>query len=324
MELDEMYDRVTIAFAKRTNSVFESEESLKEWFLKYFSQLPFDRTNHWGGLIYLLFRDAWLEAGPEVKGEPTGHDRNVVLRKLCPLLDYSLFTQVMLNLQSCAGMAYQARDAEADIEKLRKDWPEASKLKPFEPKAKMVKEASTEEEDRYYLDLSTLRSLRIIAAFTPQISFRVSPKGSTPALADSNNLSNLGIGSDRYLKVLPGLRAFYVHWTPGTSPTMTMQLMDYSETTNPEKGMAFVAAGIPYVFRSKSGGEILNQVLFSRKVAREIFAAHDPTVETCIILPRMSSVLAVADERGENLKKAFEALKGVYNMLELSEGARNA
>jgi len=318
--MDEIYQRVAELLAKRADALFESEDTLKAKFEELFPALPFDRTSHWGGIVWKVFRDCWLEAGPEVKGEPTGHDRNVVLRKLCPLLDYSLFTQVMLNLQSYAGMAYQAKDAEADIEKLRKDWPEASKLKPFEPKAKMVK-ASTEEEEMYNLVLSTLRSLRIIAAFTLQVSFRVSPKGGTPALADGNNLSNLGMGADKYLRVLPGLRAFYVHWTPGTSPAMATQLMDPDASG---KGTAFLAEGIPYVFHSKSGGEVLNQVLFSRKVAREIFAAHDPAVETCIILPRMSSVLVVADERGENLKKAFEALKKVYNVLELSEGARNA
>ena len=171
-----------------------------------FPSLPFDRTDHWGGLLWRVFRDCWLEAGPEVRGEPTGHDRNCVLKALAPLLDYSLFTQAMLNLQGYAGMAYQARDAEADIKRLQDEWPKDSKLRPFEPKARMAKEASTEEEKRYNLVLSTLRSLKTIAGFTPQISFRVSPKGSTPALADSNNVSTLGIGADKYLRVLPGLK----------------------------------------------------------------------------------------------------------------------
>ena len=310
--MNEIYQRVAELLAKRVDALFESEDTLKAKFTELFPALPFDRTNHWGGIMYRVFRDCWLEAGPEVKGEPTGHDRNVVLRKLFPLLDYNLFTQVMLNLQSCAGMAYQARDAEDDIKKLQESWPKEAKLQPFEPKAKMVKEASSEEEKGYNLALSTLRSLKIIASFTPQISYRVSPKKTTPALTDSNNISMLGVGADKYLKVLPGLGAFYIHWVPETSPIMAIQQSDGG----------FKAEGVPYLFYSKSGGEILQSVLFSRKVTSYVFSAHDITTEACILLPRISSVLVVCNERGYRLKEAFEALRQGYPMLELAEGSR--
>ncbi len=319
MEMEETYQRVARLLAGRVDSLFASEESLKAHFEAVFPSLPFDRTDHWGGLLWRVFRDCWLEAGPEVRGEPTGHDRNCVLKALAPLLDYSLFTQAMLNLQGYAGMAYQARDAEADIKRLQDEWPKDSKLRPFEPKARMAKEASTEEEKRYNLVLSTLRSLKTIAGFTPQISFRVSPKGSTPALADSNNVSTLGIGADKYLRVLPGLKAFYISWSPGTSPEMAVPYQFGAEGP-----MKFQAEGIPYMFQSKSGGEVLQQVLFTRKVAYGVFTAHDIARETCIILPRMSSVLTVSDERGESARRAFEGLRARYPAfpLELSEGAR--
>jgi hypothetical protein len=312
---EDIYQRVARLLADRVIALFESEETLKAQFGSLFPSLPFDRTEHWGGIMWKVFRDCWLEEGPAVKGEPTGYDRNAVLRLLAPLLDYSLFTQVLLNLQGYAGMAYQARDAEADIQRLQDEWPKESKLRPFEPKAKMAKDASTEEEKRYNLTLSTLRSLRIISGFTPQISFRVSPKGSTPALADSNNISSLGIGADRYLKTLPGLRAFYISWAPGTGAIMAFIPAGCSDH------VTFQADGIPYLFRSTSGGDILQQVLFSRKVAYEVFLAHDGK-EACIILPRMSSVLTVSDEKGESARRAFEGLRGRYPSLEFSEGAR--
>jgi hypothetical protein len=313
---EDIYRRVARLFAERIDALFASEETLKAQFESLFPKLPFDRTEHWGGIIWKVFRDCWLEAGPAVKGEPTGYDRNSVLRLLAPLLDYSLFTQVLLNLQSYAGMAYQARDAEADIQKLQDEWPKDSKLKPFEPKARMIKEAAAEEEKRYNLTLSTLRSLRIISGFTPQISFRVSPKGSTPALADSNNISSLGIGADRYLKVLPGLKAFYISWAPGTGAVMAFIPAACSDH------VTFQAEGIPYLFRSTSGGDILQQVLFARRVAYGVFLAHDVVREACIILPRMSSVLTVSDEKGESVRRAFEGLRAAYPFLEFSEGTR--
>ena len=321
--MDEIYLRVAERLRQEVDILFASEESLKARFESLFPGLPFDRTEHWGGIIWKAFRDCWLEAGPEVKGEPTGYDRNVVLKGLAPLLDYSLFTQVMLNLQSYAGMVYQARDAEADIRKLQEEWPKDSKLRPFEPKARMAKEASTEEEKRYNLVLSTLRSLRTISGFTPQISFRVSPKGSTPALADSNNISSLGIGADRYLKVLPGLKAFYISWTLGGSPAMVEPIGATGLTGQPGETV-FHSKDIPYFFHSKSGGEVLQQVLFARRAAYEVFLAHDVVTEACIILPRMSSVLTVSEANGASVRKAFEGLRARYAAcpLEFSEGAR--
>ena len=54
----------------------------------------------------------------------------------------------------------------------------------------------------------------------------------------------------------------------------------------------------------------------------EVFSAHDITAEMCIMIPRMNSVLIVTDQYGLHLKKAFEELKKLYPILELTEGVR--
>ena len=316
MELNEIYSRVTTNFAKRINSLFESEDTLKEFFMQYLAHLPFDRTNHWGGLLYLLFRDVWHEHGPEVKADPTWYDRAMVLRELHSALDYNLFTQVFLNLQQTHAMSYRTADAEGEIKRLQEGWPKEAKLQPFAPKAKMVKAAATEEEHAYNLAISVVRSLKIIAAWTPQVSFRVSPKGSTPALADSNNISTLGVGSDKYLKVMPGLRAFYITWPMGAAPTMAVSFRSGDGETG------FQATGIPYPFKSESGGDILQQALFARRIAWEVFGEYDIVSETCILVPRMSSVLVVADEKGVGVKNAFYRLNKQVGIMELFEGVR--
>ena len=314
--MEEIYQRVTQLFADKVNAVFESEETLKAQFEALFPRLEFNRTDHWCGILYKVFRDCWLEAGPEVKGESTGFDRNAVLKRLIPLLDYNLFTQVLLNLQSYTTFAYQALDAEKDLAAIGEKWKDRKRT-PTDPKAKMVRTATVSEEDgEFNDDLSTVKSLRIIASFTPQISFRVSPKGSTPALVDANNISSLGVGSDKYLRTFPGLKAFYIHWIPETGPLMASVPVDASDRT------AMRAEGISYPFYSKSGGEILNQVLFSRKVAYELFRAFDIENETITILPRLSSVLAVTEEKGTKLREVFAGLKLRYPMLEFAEGVR--
>jgi hypothetical protein len=320
---DHIYQRVANYFAAVVSNLFSSEDMLKAQFKELFPGLEFSRTNHWGSIIYLLLRDCWMTAGPEVKGEPTGYDRNVVLTKLHGhrLLDYNLFTQVLVNLQSYVGMEYRARDAEDDLKKLEEEWKE-QKRNPFAPGAKMIKNPVQPDEWGYNIALSTIKSLKIIASFTPQLSFRVSPKGSTPVLVDSNNISNLGVGSDRYLRVMPSLRAWYIHWVPGSGPRMAEWEAEVG-VLNSTTGM-FRADGIPYPFQSKSGGEVLNQVLFSRKVAFNIFPEYDIKEQTCIIVPRMSSVLVVADEQGLGVKAAFYRMRSEWPMLELSEGTRQA
>ncbi len=223
----------------------------------------------------------------------------------------------MLNLQDYTGMAYQAEDAKKDIEKLEKEW-YGNKRSIFAPDAKMVRASHaahlTIEDEKFNHDLSTVKSLKTIAAFNPQLSFRVSPKGSTPTLVDSNNISNLGFGADYYLKVMPGLKVWYIHWVPGSGPQMVLR-----DNSDPP---LWHSPDIPYPFRSKSGGDILNQVLFSRKVAFEVFQEHDLLTQTCIIVPRMSSVLVVTDEDGAGIKAAFYRLRTQCPMVEITEGAR--
>jgi hypothetical protein len=319
--MQEIYQRVADTFATRIYEVFLDEESMKQEFRKTFEHLDFDRTTHGSTLLSKMFRDCWRTSGPEVKSEPTSFDKQAVLRCLYHRLDYSLFTQVLLNLQSYTGMVYMTGDAEKEMAKLKDAWSEDAKLNPFEPKAKMVKNAATDEEKQHNNILSTLKSLKIISQFTPQVSWRVSPMGSTPAFSDSRNISMLGVGGDKFLRVLPNLKAFYIHWEPATAPDMAERKVETFNKFMPEpdpRGTQFKVEGIPYPFWSKSGGEVLQQVLFSRKLMAEVFKAHDITSEMCILIPRMSSILIVTDQYGLHLKLAFDKLKGQYPMIMLS------
>jgi len=324
----EMYQAAAQVFADKVNALFESEATLEAEFKRLYSGLPFDRTEHWAGIIYGLLRDAWYEKGPVVKCEPTGMDRLQIMKWAQPLLDYNLFTQVLLNLQLYTGMHYATGDAQKEIDRLKTDWPKEFKLDPFAPKAKMIKRSQfTDEQKRYNDTISTLRALNIITQFTPMISFRVSPKGGTPAFADSRNISMIGMGGDKYLKTLPELKTYYITWDrvpfmaymkPGDSLPQAPQ----PGVTPPTAGITFVAPGISYPFVSKSGGQVLQDVLFARKIMYEIFKGMDITKETCIMIPRMSSVLIVADNYSENLQNAFKHLKEQYPMLTLTEGPR--
>ena len=323
----DMYTAVAQVFAKKIDALFASEQTLEAEFKRVFSAIPFDRTEHWAGIIYGVLRDAWYEAGPVVKSDPTGMDKLKIIKAAQEFLDYNIFTQVLLNLQGYTGMHYMTGDAKNEIERLKTAWkaqnPNPTR-DPFLPKAKMVKQSGqiSRADQEFNVIISTLRALRIIEQFTPQISFRVSPKGSTPAFADSRNISMIGQGGDKYLKTMPTLQTYYLVWD--AVPAMAA----FSGIKTPPGAAVpcstFDAPGIPYTFYSKSGGEIIQEVLFARKLMYEVFRDHDITSETCIMIPRMQSVLVVADKVSNNLKATVERLQKEYPMahLRLVEGVR--
>jgi hypothetical protein len=121
----------------------------------------------------------------------------------------------------------------------------------------------------------------------------------------------IGAGGDQFLKLMPGLTAFYMVWE--TEP----------EYIKPQ-GASFKAEGIDYLFNSKSGGEILNTVLFARHLAVQAYQGlKEHQQETVIVLPRMYSVMVVTASKQIFSEKIFPTLKERYPMLTLHEGSRS-
>jgi hypothetical protein len=319
--MNELYQATAQYLADQVNTLLSDEKTMEMFFTKLYPGLPFDRTDHWTHIFETLLNEAWFEKGPVVKSNPTPLDRLHIIRTLHPLLDYNLFTQVLLNLQGYTGVYYMTGDAQKELDRMKNDWKmKGWKSDPFAPKARMVKqaEANTEEQKAFNNVLSTQRALRIITQFTPQISFRVSPKGSTPAFADSRNISMIGMGGDKYLRTLPELKTYYITW----DQLPMMAIPAGTQVIDGKAAVIFKAEGIPYDFVSKSGGEIIQEVLFARKLMYEIFKGVDTTKETCLMIPRVNSLLIVTSADGINLRSAFEPLKAAHPMLQLIEGAR--
>src|SRR5271157_4086307 len=243
----EMYQAAAQQMADQVNTLLSSEKQLEDMFKLLYPGLPFDRTDHWAHVFEVLLNEAWFEKGPPVKSNPTALDKLHIIRALHPLLDYNFFTQALLNYQGYTGMFYMTGDAQKEMDRIKDDWKKKQwKLDPFAPKAKMVKqaEAVTEEQKEFNNVLSTLRALRIITQFTPQISFRVSPKGSTPAFADSRNISMIGVGGDKYLRTLPELKTFYITWDQ--QPVMAYMKPGDSLPQAPQPGVTPPTAGITF------------------------------------------------------------------------------
>jgi hypothetical protein len=307
---DKLYMDTAQAFAERVDEIFASEETLTKAYREHFSALEFDRTSHWNTILRGELKKAWEQHGPVVKSSLTLFDETRILTHLNCFLDFNLFTQVLLNLQPSTLLSYHSGDASATIEKLQAKWASKSPS-PFDPKPKMFKTAATADEQAYNRDLSTLKALRTITGMTSARSFRVSPKGSTPALTDSENLSMLGVGGDQYLAVPQGFRTFYFTWQ--SAPEIL-------EEVGPK---TFRTAGIDYQFESKSGGEMLNSALFARKIAYLVYVNLElnEAYQTKAVLPRMNSVLLVTNATDEQIADVRKVID-LFKVIQIHEGAR--
>lgn len=307
----DMYTAVARHFDARIQVIFNTEESLKATFAEYFSALPFDRTERWNTILARELEKSWHVCGPAVRSAMTLFDQNQILACLSWYLDYNLFTQVMLNLQPAYLLNYRSGDAEKTAEELKAKWAGQSPS-PFDVKPKMFKVAGDENlslaQQAFNRDLSTLKALRIVSGLTKARSFRVSPKGSTPALTDSENLSMLGIGGDQYLAPPEGFKAYYFTWA---------QTPNFLEEAGEKK---FAAPFIPYLFESKSGGEMLNAALFARYIAMLIYVNLDPDLVKAV-LPRINSVLLVTNAEPEEIRAVKESIGPSYD-IRFHEGQR--
>lgn len=312
-ETQTMYMAVATELARRVKAIFASEDTLKETFAKYFSQLPFDRTERWNTILKAELRAAWKIAGPPTGSSSTTlFDEAHILHYLFSALmyDYNLFTQVLLNIQPSFLLNYRMPDAEATVLQLSAKW-EGKSPSPFDSKPRMFKMTATEEEIAFNRDLSTLKAMRIVAALTFSRSYRVSPIGTTPALTDSQNLSMLGVGGDQYLALNnEDRRAYYFCWDQAPE-----------RLTPGEKPGLFTAESIPYPFESKTGGQILNATLFAREVAAFIYYCL-PAHQIKVVLPRMNSVLLVTDLVVKDDSELLKRVENYFPMVRMHRDSR--
>jgi hypothetical protein len=301
------YESLASAFAYRVMEVFATEDSMKEYYGKQLGEAsPFDRTHFWNAVIPLLFEETWKMFGPAGASSSTLYDKQQVASRLQRCLDYSLFTQVLLNLYPQQFYGYDALLAgqlRARIQEKYKD----SSVDPLAPKAVKIKNAKNSFEVEYNTDLSALKAASVIEKLTATVSYRVSPMGTTPAFADSANLSMLGQGADQFLRVAPGYKVGYATWAqsatmikPNVRPSMTRDMA------------TFQAENIDYPFSSKSGGQTLNDCLFSRYVAHHVWENYELELRPFItVLPRMNSVMVVAKDlyRAQSICEAIGSVR---------------
>jgi len=271
---------------KRFEQIMESEETLNEYWSKSYNFSKFDRTDNAWILVNSLFKEVFPKHYPGIN--PTQQDMFNVSKECHEYLDYNLASQLILNLQLPAH--YFINVPHSIIEDLLK------KLATYNgapnPVDKKAKYASADMSSQPWFNdyneaLGLIKASSIADEFKPIISFRLSPKSSTPSFADSSNMSMLNPAGAKYIVTTDRFKVYTTYWDD--------QAIEPAISFDEQKG-AYVASDINYVFNSKSGGEILNKVLFTRKKLVKLYSSDLDIVN---VLPRLNSIMYVVKKNSK-------------------------
>lgn len=257
------------------HSVFESEEALETAYKEYLSLSSFDRTKDASKLVKKLMQKL-------VNPHPTFHDTKEWVRSEIP--DWNIASQVLLNCQE-GSISVDITKISTDVEHLKSE--EAL----FVPKVKFKPEEDPEAKE-FNRKLATVRNQKLLASgeWHGMNSFRLSPLGSTPALADLNNFSSLS---------LPGLAAYL--------PNTTAWVINFDAVASRiglKTDGLISADGLMFDIYSNSGGPMAAKALVARWLAYQVMMEGGGYV-----LPRYDSLL-VQGRIPESIKEYVVEFKG--------------
>ena len=229
-------------------SVWQSKDSLAQAYHDLTHLSSFDQTKGASALVTRVMA--------QVLGDHfTDYDARQWVKQ--NVTDFNLASQLLLNCQR-GFLQFDVAKLEQQVKELEESYKDnrESGTSPFRKKAKFI-----EGNDTHNAQLSQVRNLAILANHGAGVnSYRVSPTGHTPAVADALNLTSLSIA---------GL-------TPICSQTeiWLLNLQAISEhislRTN-EDGL--VVANDLHPIKSESGGELVFKALASRWIALQVLYA---------------------------------------------------
>lgn len=259
--------------------VWQSEESFETSYHELLKLSKFDRTKDAFKLVQKLVQKL-------VNPHPTFFDiKQWIVENV---KDFNLRSQVLLNAQN-GSIAFKIAELEKAVNSWQRDGAYEWTLggdSPFEKKAKF-REGDDEITQTYNAILANQRNLKIVKGGVGMNSFRISPIGSTPALADLNNLSSLSI---------TGLPKF----TDAKIWVLNHELIQKRINLHQQEDGGFMAEGLEYPIYSKSGGDTVIKALTSRWLAdRAMTTNHAKTY----VVPKYDSLLTGGDPLPKDLQE---------------------
>lgn len=258
--------------------IWQSEETLTSAYKELLSLSAFDRTKDASKLVKKLMQ--------KILPGSTYHEQKQWVTE--NISDFNLASQILLNCQS-GVLGFRVAALEKALEAGRTDGPDS----PFAPKAKFRPDDDPTAGE-FNRKLAGIRNLKILKSeWIGMNSFRISPLGSTPALADLNNLSSLSIN---------GLRPY--------CDAARIWLINHEAVAKHiglkvDQDGAYTAEGLTTPIVSKSGGDIAPKALVSRWLAVQVMLSSN-----IYVVPKYDSLLVSESEIPEHLKGMLDEFAG--------------
>lgn len=259
--------------------IWQSEETFEAAYHELLKLSKFDRTKDASKLISRLLSKL-------VNPHPTFFDTKQWVAE--NVKDFNLRSQILLNAQ-VGTIAFKVAELEKEVGAWQKDGEFSWTLpgdSPFEKKAKF-REGDDEVTKTYNIVIANQRNLKILKEAIGMNSFRISPIGSTPALADLNNLSSISI---------TGLPKF----TDARVWILNHEAIQKHINLRQQDDGGFTANGLDYPIYSKSGGDTVIKALTSRWLADK---AMTTTQAKTYVVPKYDSLLTGGDPLPKDLQE---------------------
>jgi hypothetical protein len=281
-----MYNKSAVRVAEKMNTIWHSEEAMIAWF-KEVAFIDLDRTSRARMFVTKLIDQALAECGMNT-GSILAQDRKEVAKELALVLqDFNLSTQVALNVQD-GSLSFDLAKMQEDAKLIEPSYPSVEES-PMAKKAK-YKSGADESEKKFNGDLALLKNMKIASEMQKGVSsYRITPLGKTPALADNNNLSNMSP-----LAIQPYLEGGELYMFDTGQVTRHFGMI--------EDGAAITAKGLKFAIHSESGGDIVKKALASRYITSRLI--FDPAIKH--LVPRYESVLILRGEKSTALDELIQ------------------
>ena len=264
--------------------IWQSEKFMEEAYKELLHLSKFDRTTDASKLVN-KFMDKQMD-------HPTFYDkRKWVVENIH---DFNLASQLLTNCQE-GSLRFNVVKLSTQIQEWEKHY-ENVESSPFQKKAKFL-EGEDGATKQHNLVLAAIRNHRFLTEAAKTInSFRVSPIGSTPALADMNNLSQLSInGLSQYLS--PGITIW----------VLNHELIQTGINLHQQDDGGYVACGLYHPIYSKSGGDIVTKAISSRWMTYQLLSRSHYNY---YVVPKYDSLLVAGDKLPMDLRGYADELTG--------------
>ena len=269
-----IYDKASDNLLALVQQVWASEEAMTEW-CKAHVYVELDRTQRAFLLVGKVVDTALIASGIN-SGSILPTDRLQAVLSLVPKLkDFNILSQLLLNLKT-GTPGFDEEKMAKELKTAEEKYKDTGSESPFFKKAKFRNSTATEEVDMEFNHaLALARNYKILSEMQRGTnSYRITPLGKTPALADANNFSNLSP-----MALVTYLKGSELYWF---NTETVLAHIDYTEASD---GIA--AKGLSFNIKSESGGDTVKKAIATRYLASEILV--DSSIMN--VVPRYESLL---------------------------------